>query len=565
VSRPLSLALIAAIALSGPVAATPDLGAYLAARQAGLTQDYDAAATYFGKALTRDPGNPALRENTVTAQIAVGRVEDALPVARAMQADGQNGQMANMVLLAEAARTENWDRIFDLLDAGHGVGPMIDGLTRAWAFVGKGRMDAALDAFDETIDAPGLRSFGYLHKAVALAQAGDLERADAILSRPPAQGVVPTRASVLTHVRVLCRLGRFERAQRVLDDGFGRNAAPDLRAIREQVAAGVVPRQAGLADTPRGAVAHLYLSLAEALHGGEAEPSYLLMYAQAAAHIDPGLARAHVTAARLLDEIGQHDLAADAFARVDPADPAFLTAELGRAEALRAQGRTEAAIEALSQLARRQGDVALVHASLGDIHREAEDYAAANSAYDTALSLYGPDHPSRWWVTYARGITHERLDQWDSAEADFRAALRLEPGQPSVLNYLGYSMVEMGENLDEALAMIEQAAAARPDSGAIIDSLGWVLFKLGRYDEAVTHMERAVELEPVDPIVTDHLGDTYWMVGRTVEARFQWRRALSFDPAPDLAERIRRKLEVGLDEVMREEGQTPADMAYDAD
>ncbi|WP_084862957.1 tetratricopeptide repeat protein [Salibaculum halophilum] len=563
--KPLSLALIAAIALSGQVAASPDLGAYLAARQAGLTQDYDAAATYFGKALTRDPGNTALRENTLTAQIAVGHVEDALPVARAMLADGQNGQMANMVLLAEAARAEDWTRIFDILDAGHDVGPMIDGLTRAWALVGTGRMDAALAAFDETVDAPGLRSFGYLHKAVALAQAGDLEGADAILSRPPAQGVAPTRASVLTHVRVLCRLGRFERAQEVLDDGFGRTAAPDLRAIREKVAAGMVPTRAGLADTPRGAVAHLYLSLAEALQGGEADPSYLLMYAQAAAHIDPKLARAHVTAARLLDEIGQHDLAAAAFARVDPADPAFLTAELGRAEALRAQGRTEAAIEALSQLARRHGDVALVHASLGDIHREAGDYAAANSAYDTALSLYAPDHPSRWWVTYARGITHERLDQWDSAEADFRAALRLEPGQPSVLNYLGYSMVEMGENLDEALAMIEQAAAARPESGAIIDSLGWVLFKLGRYDEAVTHMERAVELVPVDPIVTDHLGDTYWMVGRTVEARFQWRRALSFDPAPDLAERIRRKLEVGLDEVMREEGRTPADMAYDAD
>ena len=239
--RSLSLAMIAAIALSGPVAANPDLGAYLAARQAGLTQDYDAAATYFGKALTRDPGNPVLRENTLTAQIAVGRVQDALPVAQAMLADGQNGQMANLVLLAEAARTEDWDRVFDLLEAGQEVGPMIDGLTQAWAFVGKGRMDAALDAFDEMVDTPGLRSFGYLHKAAALAQVGDLEGADAILSLPPAQGVVPTRASILTHVQVLCRLGRFERAQQVLDDGFGQNTAPELRAIREQVAAGVVP------------------------------------------------------------------------------------------------------------------------------------------------------------------------------------------------------------------------------------------------------------------------------------------------------------------------------------
>jgi Flp pilus assembly protein TadD len=90
-----------------------------------------------------------------------------------------------------------------------------------------------------------------------------------------------------------------------------------------------------------------------------------------------------------------------------------------------------------------------------------------------------------------------------------------------------------------------------------VDSLGWVLYRLGRYDEAIVHMERAAELMPVDPIVNDHLGDVLWAVGRYREAEFQWTRALSFDPEEKDAARIRRKLEVGLDVVLDEEGAQP--------
>ena len=111
--------------------------------------------------------------------------------------------------------------------------------------------------------------------------------------------------------------------------------------------------------------------------------------------------------------------------------------------------------------------------------------------------------------------------------------------------------------------MIERAAEAKPDSGYIIDSLGWGLYTLGRYEESVGHMEHAAELMPVDPTVNDHLGDVYWAVGRHMEARFQWTRALSFDPEPEAADRIRRKLNVGLDAVLAQEGMEPLQVAGD--
>jgi Flp pilus assembly protein TadD len=151
----------------------------------------------------------------------------------------------------------------------------------------------------------------------------------------------------------------------------------------------------------------------------------------------------------------------------------------------------------------------------------------------------------------------------DQAEADFRASLALRPDHPSVLNYLGYSLVEKQIKLDEALDMIERAVAAEPENGAIVDSLVWVLYRLGQYDEAIGHMERAASLEPVDPIINDHLGDVLWAVGRKTEARFQWQRALSFEPEEEDAVRIRRKLEVGLDLVLEEEGAEPLSVASD--
>ncbi|MCB1328433.1 MAG: tetratricopeptide repeat protein, partial [Maritimibacter sp.] len=172
------------------------------------------------------------------------------------------------------------------------------------------------------------------------------------------------------------------------------------------------------------------------------------------------------------------------------------------------------------------------------------------------------EQPSQWRVYFARGITYERRGDWAAAEADFRKALALSPEQPSVLNYLGYSLVERRENFDEALDMIKRAVGARPYDGYIRDSLGWVYYRLARYEDAVAEMERAVELLPLEPVLNDHLGDTFWAVGRLREARFQWRRALSFiTDDTDLDElnpdRIRRKLEVGLDVVLDEEGGEP--------
>jgi len=173
-------------------------------------------------------------------------------------------------------------------------------------------------------------------------------------------------------------------------------------------------------------------------------------------------------------------------------------------------------------------------------------FAEAVTAYTGGIdTLTRPDR-RHWVLYYQRGICYERLKQWPQAEADFRKALELQPQQPLVLNYLGYSLVDMGKNLDEGLSMIRKAVELRPTDGYIVDSLGWAYYKLGRYEEAVTELERAVEMLPDDPVINDHLGDAYWRVGRRLEAKFQWAHARDMKPEATALAEIQAKLANGL-------------------
>ena len=548
---------VATIATTMPVAADPNAGAYLAARQAAVSSDYNAAAIYFREALLADAYNTNLMEQSLTAYLGVGQVESAAGIARPFIDAGGESQIANIALAAQAARAENWGAIFDLLEAGKKVGPLLDGLAQAWAYLGINNINAAIMRFDEVIQTPGLRGFGQQHKALALAMTGDLDGANAIYDLPPNIGIVPNRVSIVAHLQILAQLGDFERASNLFKLAFGENPDPELAALRSAINAGEVPDLSRVVTSPREGIAYAYQSLSDILQG-EANERYLLLYAQAARFIAPHDADAQITTARLLNTLGQHDAAAQTFAQVTTGDPAFHSAEIGRAESLRLAGHFKKAIEILSQLTHSHPDLPISHASLGDIYRQLGQLANARKSYDAALSAYPEDASLRWWLLYSRGITNERLGNWDAAEVDFRAALTFNPGNPSVLNYLGYSLVDRGLKYEEALSMIETAVAAQPDSGAIVDSLAWVYYKIGRYQDAVAPMERAAELEPNDPILNDHLGDVYWMVGRNAEARFQWRRALSFEPKHEEAIQIRRKLSIGLDAVYAEEGVTPA-------
>lgn len=528
-----------------------DAGAYLAARVAGGASDYKAATDWFARALISDPANPALLESAVLAHIELGEFPKAAELAQLLQKTGSKSQVGQIAILADHVMADDYAAILRDRKAGVSVGALPDGLIAAWAELGNGKMSDALAGFDALTKLDGMKAFGLYHKALALASAGDFEGADDILSGRASGPLQVMRRGVIAHAEILSQLERDPDALALLDRTFGTDSDPTIDALRAKLSAGeTLPFD--IARNAKDGIAEVFFSIASAM-SGQAEPGFTLVHARVAAYLRPDHSDAVLMVAGLLEQQGQPDLATAAYALIAPTDPQFYVAEIGRAEALYANDKRDAATEVLQGLARSHPSIVEVQLALADSLRRAEKFADATHAYDAAIALIPKPEARHWVLFYSRAICKEQSKDWPGAEADFRQALALQPNQPQVLNYLGYSYLDRNEKLDEALDMIKRAVAAEPKSGYIVDSLAWALYRLGRYDEAVAPMEQASLLEPVDAVVTDHLGDVYWAVGRKLEAAFQWRRAASFKPDEKDAARIKRKLEVGLDAVLAEE------------
>jgi tetratricopeptide (TPR) repeat protein len=213
------------------------------------------------------------------------------------------------------------------------------------------------------------------------------------------------------------------------------------------------------------------------------------------------------------------------------------------------QGKPKDGILKLKALSAMQPKEADVWTALGDLFRSSDQYQEATAAYDKAIAGIPAGDRRLTGLYYARGVSFERSNRWADAERDFQAALKINPDRADVLNYLGYSWIEKGQNLDQAVSMLEKARALRPMDGFIADSVGWAYFRLGRYQDAVRTLEEAVQLAPGAADVNDHLGDAYWRVGRKIDARYQWQHALAMNPDAKEKPVLERKLQFGMDAV----------------
>ncbi|MDG2294800.1 MAG: tetratricopeptide repeat protein [Paracoccaceae bacterium] len=560
-----SLLLALTLGLLEPAAAQEGLaGPYLAARHASFAREFQTASKYLEQVVGEDSSNIDAMETLILSKIALGVFEDVYPIADRIVDDGVDSQVAHVALITRAVRVQDFKALVAQLDAQKGIGhQVVDGLLLAWANVGAGDAQTAFAIMDGLKDQEPSQGLVSYHRALMHHVMGDFESAEAIFKDIGQQAGALSRRAVIVRLQSLMAQGEFNQAEAVLEKYFGENLDPELLELQDDIKASRMPNERLIGSVADG-IAEVFFAIAKAL-SSEAQDEYSLMHARVAELLSSEHVEAILLAANVLENMGQYELATKVYQEISPDNPIFHLAELGRAEALRDSGNVEAAIEALENLTRSHPLMVRAYRTLGNILRYDERYQEAIEVFNDAIELTDPKDQSAWRLFYARGIAYERLNKWPKADRDFRKALQLNPDQPLVLNYLGYSLVEKKIQLDEALAMIEKAVDLRPSSGFIVDSLGWVLFRMQKYKEAVPHLERAAELEPVDPIVNDHLGDVYWAVGRKREAYFQWQRALSFDPEEAEADRIRRKLDVGLDVVLQEEGADPLTVAQSDD
>ena len=549
--KPLFSLLLAASFISTPIVSFGQgvAGSYLSANQANRNNDYAAAAEYYSKALLQDSDDGFILQNALLAYVAIGEMDSAIKLSDEIVKLEFGSQLSDLMMLTSQIKTKKYDEALELLEASKArISPLLSGLLTGWIHAGAGDMSAATKHFDNMTKPDALRIFGQYHKALAVATAGDFELADKIIQADGKNTLHVNRGSIIAHAQIMTQLGKFEEAEALITRSLSGTVDQQLRSLLQKIQAKeAVPFE--FVKTAEDGISEAFLTLASVL-SGEGDERLSLIYGRIAQHLRPDNIQAILLLSDILQGQEQFDLATGLLAKVPTSHPLYLNAEISRADTLLDADKPDAAIAVLQGLANSHPDVARVPMVLGDVYSDEKKFREASKAYTQTISMLENEGGAQWFVYYARAVAFERLDNWDRAEADFRKALELSPEQPAVLNYLGYSLVEKRMKLDEAQDMIERAVKGRPNDGFVTDSLGWVLYRVGKFEEAVAPMERAVGLVPTDPIINDHLGDVYWQVGRTREARFQWSRALSFNPEDKDAVRIRRKLDVGLDEVL---------------
>tara|TARA_R110002124_G_scaffold250589_4_gene415678 strand:- start:609 stop:2432 length:1824 start_codon:yes stop_codon:yes gene_type:complete len=519
-------------------------GAYMAGQQSLKDLRTDEAARYFYQAAQADWQNPLLVERAFIAFAADGQIGQAASTAKHLLDLDPSNELAEMVVATEALKERRYEAAEKHLNA---IGQeSFTGITatilRAWALVGANRK-AEADSLLESLGKTGLDDFLVFHRALMAEVAGQTDEALDLAGQ--AFEAEPYVARIVeVYARDLANAGKFDEAKDVIaqfeDQGLSH---PIVTLVREQIEAG---------QRPGIFAANVQVGAAEMFHGigvalsRDGNLDLALVFLRMGLYLDPNADVISLALGELLDTAGQHDAANRIYDGVPATSAMKPTAVVRIAQNLDALGNRAEALRRLSNTVASRPDDLDATSVYGDMLRYDEQYLQAAEAYTQALAITGGEHPADWRYYYVRGIAYERAKQWPKAEADFLKALELNPDQPAVLNYLGYSWIDQDMHLTEALAMIEKAVEAQPQDGYIVDSLGWAFYKLGRIDEAVQTLERAVLLRPNDPELNDHLGDAYWTVGRHLEARFQWRIAGAMDEEGHVKERVARKLADGL-------------------
>ncbi|NWG45560.1 MAG: tetratricopeptide repeat protein [Alphaproteobacteria bacterium] len=523
------------------------LGSYLAARYAAATRDSENAARYYGLALSIEPDSPVLLERKFLFDLAEGSVPSAVRAAPSILEADPDNPYAQLVLALDALRSRDYGRTLANLnlDAQGPFGRLSAALVGAWAELGRGDEAAAIAELDSLGDLQTVRIFERFHRGLLADLTGNAEDADAAYKEAILFGQGRSLRMIEAYGSFLARQGREDEAFELYTDYL--ELAPDNPIIL----AAIADLEAGRAPAP--IVTDPRAGAAEALYGiASVFPSIAsvelpLIYLNLAVYLRPDFDVALALIGDRFEDAQQWERAVEVYRRIERDSPLAETISVQIAYNLDRLDRTDEAVELLREKTARNPDFYRGPIAIADILRARERYGEALSAYDAALSRVDAQDGDFWALHYARGTVLERLKRWPEAEESLLTALEMRPEDPLILNYLGYSWVDQGLHLDRALAMIERAVELRPDDGYIVDSLGWAHYRLGNYDRAVRYLERAVELAPGDPTINDHLGDAFWRVGRKLEARFQWSHVLDMDPEPELAARVRRKLELGLD------------------
>ncbi|MGD8421769.1 MAG: tetratricopeptide repeat protein, partial [Gammaproteobacteria bacterium] len=501
-----------------------------------------AVQEYLKLAMSQD--NPEIAERAVRVAVYGQDLEAAVKAAQRWIELEPERVEARQVIAAIYVRQDKPDKAFDYLDSlikttdledSQLFPPLLGILAR------EKNADAVLAVSKRiALEYPDRAYAQYLHGMLA-AQNGRAEEGLEFLDR--AAEIEDIAGLHSARAKILLRLGRSDEAVVSLRKAVESN--PDDQNLRltyarllvdvKQYEAARVEFEAlhkASPDDPELLYTLGLLSL-ESQRLDDAE-KYMMMLVR----LDQREGEAQYYLGRINENRKEYEKAIEWYEKVHVGEYSF-DARLRIADLLGKMGRTDEGVEHLDKMLKgSQSDSSLVriYIAKGELLRSARRYQQAMDVYNTALDIV----PGNSDLLYARALVAEKLGRIDQLEADIKTILKTEPDNAHALNALGFTLADQTDRYEEALGYLKRAIEIMPDDPAIIDSLGWVYYRLGNYEESIRLLRRALSRFD-DAEISAHLGEVLWANGDRMEAREVWQKALQKSPDDPVLQKVMQR------------------------
>ena len=529
-------------------------GAYLAGRVANIRNDFPAAVEYYKIVLDKKPDSTEINNWVYVLMTATGNLEEASKYAQ-QEIDHQKfGVMAPLVVASYAFKHDDFARVHEILKVKNDkvyhemVYPFLD----AWAYAGENNETAALAELDKIVTkGSDIQTLKHFHKGLIYDYFNKVDEAakefETIINKYP-QEMSFRKLEVISDFYI-----RRDRAE--MSDVLAKKYVNDsslsvlLDDIRQRVKNRASDPRVAI-DTVQKGVADVMFNLNVMFRLARLDNMFAVLFNGMSIYLNPDYDATKISMASVLESNGFYDIANDYYRQVKPDSGYYYVAQTRIVLNQHKANKLNEAKETLGNLIKSYPNDAQLWSEYGNILSSLDDYKGAIEAYEKSLSLIGENDKDNWTIMYALAVVYDQSGNKAKGEEYLLKTLELSNRDAVVLNYIGYSWLEEGKNIDEAASMILEAYNKYPLDGHIIDSLGWLFYRIGNYAKAVEYLEQASDMNPANSVISDHLGDAYWQVGRKNEARFQWNHALVLKEDAEMLERenVKDKIKNGMKE-----------------
>ena len=524
-------------------------GSYLAGRVAHLRRDFNTASDYYMKALKLDPENKELAGKIYLLLVSKGRIDEAARYAQQYINDGNDDNFAYVVVATKQMHEQQYQESIKTLDKlkNPAYREFIAPLLNAWNYAGLKQPDKALQQLKKLEKEPGFKSIYHFHAGMVNDYFGrnrEAQKHYEVIVNEESLEMSMRSLQIISNFYI--RTGQKDKAL-ALFEGYGNEKilTDMLQNIKENINNAQEKKLRPLITSPDMGASEALFSIAATFRYDEVI-DVAHMFTSLAIYQNPDYDLAKLLLADILESREMYADANEVYESISKNSDVYYAVQLKKANNFIKMNDYDSAELLLKSLA-LDYDNAQIYLDLGDVLRMKNRHEEAIKYYKQAIKHYKNDS-NVWVLYYALGVSFEQNGQWDQAEKELKKALKLSNNHYLVLNYLGYTWIKQGTNVNDAFAMIVSAYNQAPNDANISDSLGWALYNLGYYGMAVGYIEKAAEAAPSNAVISDHLGDVYWFNQRKNEARFQWKHALTMkDDSGELnRKQIQAKLKDGI-------------------